>query len=86
MIATERSLGYEPVDREFERLGYDIESRDPTTGHLRQRAERAHLRVDIGFGTRFRRGWLHPGACGSRVDRGHRSAARGTQSLLRQSL
>lgn len=26
----ERSLGFEPVDREFERLGYDIESRDPS--------------------------------------------------------
>ena len=31
----ERQLGYEPVDREFEKLGYDIESRDPRTGHLR---------------------------------------------------
>ena len=31
----ERELGFEPVDREFERLGYDIESRDPKTGHLR---------------------------------------------------
>lgn len=27
----ERSLGFEPVDREFEKLGYDIESKDPRT-------------------------------------------------------
>jgi superfamily II DNA or RNA helicase len=31
----ERHLGYEPVDRELEKLGYDIESRDPRTGRLR---------------------------------------------------
>jgi hypothetical protein len=31
----ERSLGFEPVDREYEKLGYDIESRDPHTGKLR---------------------------------------------------
>ncbi len=31
----ERSLGFDPVDREFERLGYDIESRVPGTGKLR---------------------------------------------------
>jgi hypothetical protein len=31
----ERQLGYEPVDRESEKLGYDIESRNPRTGHLR---------------------------------------------------
>jgi hypothetical protein len=31
----ERSLGFEPVDREFEKLGYDIESKDPRTGKLR---------------------------------------------------
>ena len=31
----ERDLGFEPVDREFDRLGYDIESRDPATGGLR---------------------------------------------------
>jgi hypothetical protein len=24
----ERGLGFEPTDREFEKLGYDIESRD----------------------------------------------------------
>ncbi len=31
----ERGLGFDPVDREFERLGYDVESRDPRTGKLR---------------------------------------------------
>ena len=31
----ERSLGFEPTDREFEKLGYDIESRIPGTGKLR---------------------------------------------------
>ena len=31
----ERSLGFEPMDREFEKLGYDIESKDPKTGKLR---------------------------------------------------
>jgi hypothetical protein len=31
----ERSLGFEPVDRELEKLGYDIESRVPGTGKLR---------------------------------------------------
>jgi len=31
----ERRLGYEPSDREAERLGYDIESRHPATGALR---------------------------------------------------
>ncbi len=35
VMEVERRLGYEPVDREFERLGYDIESRDPQTGRLR---------------------------------------------------
>lgn len=35
VMEVERSLGYEPVDREFERLGYDIESRVPGTGKLR---------------------------------------------------
>ena len=29
VMEVERSLGFEPVDREFERLGYDVESRDP---------------------------------------------------------
>ncbi len=28
-MRVERGLGFEPVDREFERLGYDLESRDP---------------------------------------------------------
>jgi hypothetical protein len=31
----ERKLGFEPVDREYEKLGYDIESRVPGTGKLR---------------------------------------------------
>lgn len=31
----ERSLGFDPTDREFEKLGYDIESRVPGTGKLR---------------------------------------------------
>ena len=31
----ERTLGFEPTDREFEKLGYDIESRVPGTGKLR---------------------------------------------------
>ena len=35
VMEIERQLGFEPVDREFERLGYDIESRDPATGKLR---------------------------------------------------
>ncbi|MCP5150364.1 MAG: DUF3883 domain-containing protein, partial [Chromatiales bacterium] len=35
VMAIERGLGFEPVDRETEKLGYDIESRDPATGRLR---------------------------------------------------
>ena len=35
IMDVERQLGYEPVDREFEKLGYDIESRDPRTSRLR---------------------------------------------------
>jgi superfamily II DNA or RNA helicase len=35
VMAAERALGFEPVDREFEKLGYDIESRVPGTGRLR---------------------------------------------------
>ena len=34
-MAIERGLGFEPRDREFEKLGYDIESLDPKTGKLR---------------------------------------------------
>jgi len=34
-MRAERDLGFDPVDREFERLGYDIESRDPQSGRLR---------------------------------------------------
>jgi SNF2 family DNA or RNA helicase len=35
VMETERRLGFEPTDREFEKLGYDIESRVPGTGRLR---------------------------------------------------
>lgn len=35
VMEIERSLGFEPTDREFEKLGYDIESRIPGTGKLR---------------------------------------------------
>jgi len=35
VMEIERSLGFEPVDRETEKLGYDIESRVPGTGKLR---------------------------------------------------
>jgi hypothetical protein len=35
VMETERRLGFEPVDRELEKLGYDIESRVPGTGKLR---------------------------------------------------
>src|SRR5205814_1013520 len=35
VMQVERSLGFEPTDREFEHLGYDIESRVPGTGKLR---------------------------------------------------
>lgn len=34
-MEVERRLGFEPVDREFEKLGYDIESPVPGTGRLR---------------------------------------------------
>ena len=35
VMEVERALGFEPTDREFERLGYDIESRMPGSGRLR---------------------------------------------------
>mgnify|MGYP000854160648 CR=1 FL=1 len=35
VMEVERRLGFEPVDRETEKLGYDIESRIPGTGKLR---------------------------------------------------
>ncbi len=35
IMEVERSLGFEPIDRELEKLGYDIESRVPGSGHLR---------------------------------------------------
>jgi hypothetical protein len=34
-MEVERRLGFEPTDREHEKLGYDIESRVPGTGRLR---------------------------------------------------
>jgi hypothetical protein len=34
-MEVERSLGFEPTDREHEKLGYDIESRVPDEGRLR---------------------------------------------------
>jgi hypothetical protein len=34
-MEVERRLGFEPVDREADRLGYDTESRAPRTGRLR---------------------------------------------------
>lgn len=35
VMEVERSLGFDPVDRELDKLGYDIESRVPGTGRLR---------------------------------------------------
>lgn len=35
VMEIERSLGFEPTDRETEKLGYDVESRVPGTGKLR---------------------------------------------------
>ena len=35
IMETERNLGFDPTDREFEKLGYDIESRAPGAGKLR---------------------------------------------------
>ena len=35
VMDVERRLGFDPMDREFEKLGYDIESRVPETGKLR---------------------------------------------------
>ncbi len=35
VMQAERALGFDPTDREFEKLGYDIESRVPGTGKLR---------------------------------------------------
>jgi hypothetical protein len=35
IMEVERGLGFEPIDREVEKLGYDIESRVPGTGKLR---------------------------------------------------
>jgi superfamily II DNA or RNA helicase len=35
IMDVERELGFLPVDRELDKLGYDIESKDPKTGELR---------------------------------------------------
>ena len=35
VMDVERKLGFDPADREFDRLGYDIESRVPESGKLR---------------------------------------------------
>ncbi|WP_294539419.1 DUF3883 domain-containing protein [uncultured Rhodoblastus sp.] len=35
VMAAERRLGYEAIDVSAQKVGYDIESRDPRTGHLR---------------------------------------------------
>src|SRR3990170_2112333 len=35
IMEVEQGLGFEPIDREFEKLGYDIESSIPGTGKLR---------------------------------------------------
>jgi superfamily II DNA or RNA helicase len=35
VMQIERSLGFDPTDREFDKLGYDVESRVPGTGKLR---------------------------------------------------
>ena len=35
IMDVERALGFTPVDRELEKLGYDIESRVPSTGEVR---------------------------------------------------
>jgi hypothetical protein len=35
VLDVERQLGFDPTDREKEKLGYDVESRDPTSGRLR---------------------------------------------------
>jgi hypothetical protein len=35
IMEIERNLGFDPIDRETEKLGYDVESRIPGTGRLR---------------------------------------------------
>ena len=35
VMEVERRLGFDPIDRELEKLGYDIESRDGRSGRLR---------------------------------------------------
>ena len=43
IMEIEKNLGYDPIDRETEKLGYDIESRIPNTGKLRFKIGRAHV-------------------------------------------
>ena len=50
VMEIERGLGFEPTDREFEKLGYDIESRVPGTGQAA---------LHRGEGARVRRGHHH---------------------------
>ena len=51
VMQTERNLGFEPTDREFDKLGYDIESCDPRTGSIRfievkgRRSDAEHITV-----------------------------------------
>jgi hypothetical protein len=42
-MQTERSLGFTLVDREFEKLGYDIESNMPGSGGLRFIEVKGHV-------------------------------------------
>jgi SNF2 family DNA or RNA helicase len=35
VMGVEQGLGFEPIDKESEKIGYDIESRDPRSGKLR---------------------------------------------------
>jgi superfamily II DNA or RNA helicase len=35
IMKIEQELGFDPIDRELDKLGYDIESREPATGRLR---------------------------------------------------
>jgi hypothetical protein len=44
VMEIERSLGFEPTDRETVKLGYDIESRVPGTGRLRFIEVKARVR------------------------------------------
>ena len=55
VMQVERGLGFEPVDRENEKLGYDIESRIPGTGLLRfHRGQGADRRCAVSDGDQER--------------------------------